>query len=237
VGAALPSPFRMPQRPPPRPWIHVLLGNPGETATVRLATPLRFTSLPVMRCPTPVTMSPAAAVEAAFAPPPAQVVEVTASTEAHPQTATGFGPPVPAAAGHDPPFCLEHMELQEGDAHNMSTSSEDDRVPARGSVPSATDTTSHARPTLHPRDVVLAASSVFSCEDAQSLVPTILRKFATNMSAAELSERLEWLWLMRRDVATRAHDAALRGRLLWQLDEHTLSELIRLLEMFAADFE
>jgi len=50
-------------------------------------------------------------------------------------------------------------------------------------------------------------------------------------------ERLEWLWLMRRDVATRARDAALRGCLLHQPDERTLSELIRLLEMFAADFE
>jgi len=64
-----------------------------------------------------------------------------------------------------------------------------------------------------------------------------LRTFATNLSAADLTERLEWLWLMRRDVATRASDAALRGRLLRRPDERTLSDVIRLLEMFAADFE
>jgi len=83
----------------------------------------------------------------------------------------------------------------------------------------------------------MAANSVFSREDAQALVPTILCTFATTLSAADLTERLEWLWLMRRDVATRARDAALRGRLLRQPDDRTLSELIRLLEMYAADFE
>jgi len=56
---------------------------------------------------------------------------------------------------------------------------------------------SGTRPTLHPRDVVLAANSVFSREDAQALVPTILHTFATTLSTANLTERLEWLWLMR----------------------------------------
>ena len=85
--------------------------------------------------------------------------------------------------------------------------------------------------------MVLADNSVFSREDAQALVPTILRTFATSLSAADLTERLEWLWLMRRDVATRARGAALRGHLLRRPDDRTLSDVIRLLEMFAADFE
>jgi len=64
-----------------------------------------------------------------------------------------------------------------------------------------------------------------------------LSTFATNLSAAKLTERLEWLWLMHRDVATRALDVALRGHLLHRPDERTLSEVIRLLETFAADLD
>jgi len=182
-------------------------------------------------------MSPAAVVEAAFAPLPAQVVEVTASTEAQPRVATGFGMPAPAAASPDLPLYTEQMELQEEGLHAMLTSSDDDDVFMPNQAPPVPDTTLHARPTLHPRDVVLAASSVFSCEDTQSLVPTILSTFVTTMSTAELTDHLEWLWLMRTDIATRTRDAALRGHLLRQPSERTLSELIRLLEIFAADFE
>jgi len=42
---------------------------------------------------------------------------------------------------------------------------------------------------------------------------------------------------MHRDVATRALDVALRGHLLHRPDERTLSEVIRLLETFAADLD
>jgi len=40
---------------------------------------------------------------------------------------------------------------------------------------------------------------------------------------------------MRRDVATHALDVAARGRLLHRPDERTLSEVVRLLETYAAD--
>ena len=93
------------------------------------------------------------------------------------------------------------------------------------------------RRTLQPRDVIWVANSVFSRADAQALTPTLLNTYATNLSATDLTERLEWLWLMRRDVATRALDVALRGRLLHRPDERTLSEVIRLFETFAADLD
>ena len=66
-------------------------------------------------------------------------------------------------------------------------------------------------------------------------MPTLLNTYATNLSAADLAERLDWLRRMRRDVATRALDVAIRGRLLHRPDERTLSEVIRLLETYAAD--
>ena len=93
------------------------------------------------------------------------------------------------------------------------------------------------RRTLQPRDVIRAANSVFSRADAQALVPTLMSTYATGLSAADLTERLEWLWLMRRDVTLRALDVALRGRLLHRPDERTLSEVIRFLETFNADFD
>ena len=40
---------------------------------------------------------------------------------------------------------------------------------------------------------------------------------------------------MRRDVAARALDVAVQGRLLHRPDERTLSEVMRLLETYAAD--
>jgi len=64
------------------------------------------------------------------------------------------------------------------------------------------------RASLQGRDAVLAARTVFLRSDVQLLVPTtMLSQFTTNLSATELSEHLEWLWLMRRDVATHLLDA------------------------------
>ena len=69
----------------------------------------------------------------------------------------------------------------------------------------------------------------------RAIVPTLLSTYATNLSAADLTERLNWLRRMRRDVAARVLDVAVRGRLLHRPDERTLSEVIRLLETFAAE--
>ena len=114
--------------------------------------------------------------------------------------------------------------MQEDELRAMSTSSEDDCAPIRGQAPAPDDPTPVVGPTLQARDVVLAARSVFLLSDAQQLVPTMLSQFATNLSSNELSECLEWLWMMRRDVATYLRDNALRGHLLHQPPEQILSE-------------
>jgi len=219
-----------------RSWVQVLLGDPVDTAASGSTAPRLLTDPPVVRCPTPVIMSPAAAVEAAFAPPPVEIVEVTTSTEAQPQVATGFDSMMSEAAGPGPSLPTDRLLPSEDELGNIFTSSEDDSIAGPALVPPG-PTATRTRHTLQPRDVVWATNSVFSRVDAQALVPTILRTFATSLSTADLTECLEWLWLMHRDVATRALDVALRGRLLRRPDECTLSEVIRLLEMFAADIE
>ena len=162
-----------------------------------------------------------------------EAAEVSTSTEASPRGATGFDP---LLTDPGPSLPTDRLLPSEDELGNIFTSSEDDSVIGSALVPPRPPTAG-TRSTLQPRDVVWAANSVFSRADAQALPPSLLDAYATNLSAADLTERLEWLWLMRRDVATRALDVALRGRLLHRPDERTLSEVIRLLETFAADFD
>ena len=110
-------------------------------------------------------MSPAAAVEAAFAPPPAEVVEVTASTEAQPRVATGFDMMASAAAGPGSSLPTDRLLPSEDELGNIFTSPEDDSIVGPALVPSG-PTAPIARPTLQPLDVVLAANSIFSRVDA-----------------------------------------------------------------------
>jgi len=117
----------------------------------------------------------------------------------------------------------------------MSTSSEEDCVLVRDPAPLLPHSTPVVRPTLQPRDVVLAAQFVFFQSEAQLLVPTMLSQFTTDLSPTELSERSEWVWMIRREVATFLRDSVLRGHLLQQSPEQILSELFQLLEMLAAD--
>ena len=182
-----------------------------------------------------VTVSPATLVEVVFTPPVAQEVEVALSTEVRPQAAgdpcaTEFG-----AAVADSPTWIERVESQEEELRAMSTSSEDDWAPARDPVPAPPRATPVVRPALQVRDVVLAVRSVVFLSDAQQLVPTMLSQFTTSLSASELSERVEWLWLMRRDVATYLRDNVLRGHLLQQSPEQILAELFQAMEMLSAD--
>jgi len=149
VGGALPGALCLPQRSLPRPWFRVLLGNPGDAAAFRSVPPRRLFDPPVVRCPIPSVMSPAAAVEAAFAPPPAQIVEVTTSAEALPRVATGFEPPVSTAADPGPSLPTDHLLPSEDELHNIFTSYTDDSVAGPVQVPSSS-AISGTRPTLHP---------------------------------------------------------------------------------------
>ena len=66
-------------------------------------------------------------------------------------------------------------------------------------------------------------------------MPILLNTYATNLTAADLTERLNLVRRTRRDVAARVLDVAVRGRYLRRPDERTLSEVIRLLETFTAE--
>ena len=72
-------------------------------------------------------------------------------------------------------------------------------------------------------------------EEAQLLVPSILRNFGTHLTSTELAERLQWLWLMRRKVASQVRDIILLGRVRRQRPKVILRELLELAELLASD--
>ena len=92
-----------------------------------------------------------------------------------------------------------------------------------------------ARPALQARDTILAVRSLVFLADAQLLVPTLRSQFTTNLSPSELADRVEWLWLMLRDVATFLRDTALRGHLLQQSPEQILASFFQAMEELSAD--
>jgi len=212
-------------------WVHVLLADPVDAAASGSTTPRLLTDPVVRTYPAPAILSPAAAVEAAAAPLPTNVVEVVTSTEALPQGATGFDP---LMTDPGPSLPTDRLLPSEDELGNIFTSSEDDSVVGPAFVPPGPTMTGTRRP-LQPRDVISAAHSASSRAEMRAIVPTLLSTYATNLSAADLTERLNWLRRMRRDVAARVLDVAVRGRLLHRPDERTLSEVIRLLETFAAE--
>jgi len=92
-----------------------------------------------------------------------------------------------------------------------------------------------ARPILQARDAVNVARSTLGMNEAQLLVPSILCNFETHLTSTELAERLQWLWLMRREVASQVRDTILLGRVPRQRPEAILRELLELAELLASD--
>jgi len=117
----------------------------------------------------------------------------------------------------------------------MSTSPEDDCALPQDQVLAPPRPTPVVRPALQARDAILAVRSLVFLADAQQLVPTLMSQFATNLSPSELSDRVEWLWLMRRDVATFLRDTTLQGHLLQQSPEQILASLFKAMEELSAD--
>jgi len=116
-------------------WVQVLLGDPVDTAASGSTTPRLLADPPIVRCPTPVILSPAAAVEAAFAPPPTDIVEVTTSTEALPRVATGFDPMMSEAADAGPLLSTDRLLPSEDELGNIFTSSKDNSIAGPARVP------------------------------------------------------------------------------------------------------
>jgi len=182
-------------------------------------------------------MSPAAIATAALAAFFAPYLQGTAPLpEVHPQTTE---PIAPADARSADDVFSSWLEQHGAEHYPMSMSSGE--LSAFEPVPytSANYSAPHvsARPTLQARDVVNVARSTFGVEEAQLLVPSILRNFETQLTSTELAERLQWLWLMRREVASQVRDTILLGRVRRQHPEAILRELLELAELLASDIQ
>jgi len=184
-------------------------------------------------------MSPAAIATAALATFFAPYLQGTAPLpEVDPQPTE---PAAPADTRGADDALSSWLEQQGAGRYAMSMSSGE--LSAFEPVPytSASYSAPHVsvRPTLQARDVVNVARSTFGVEEAQFLVPSILRNFETELTSTELAERLQWLWLMRREVASQVRDTILLGRigLRRQRPEAILRELFELAELLASDIQ
>ena len=66
-------------------------------------------------------------------------------------------------------------------------------------------------------------------------MPSILDDFATKLTGAQVAKRLQLLWLMRREVATRVCDIILLGHARREPPGGVLLELLELAEQYTAD--
>jgi len=73
---------------------------------------------------------------------------------------------------------------------------------------------------------VLIARSTFGLAQIQLLVPAILAGCATTLTHDEVVERLQLLWLMRREVASQVRDVILLGQARCEPASMVLSELL-----------
>jgi len=117
----------------------------------------------------------------------------------------------------------------------MSSSSDGSEGHEATVPPAPARTARPARPALQPRDVVMAVRDLTHRTQAAVLVPTIMQHFSTDLTAADLSSRMEWLWLMRREVATYLRDTALRGHVLHRSSDEILNDLFRAMDVLCAD--
>ena len=111
---------------------------------------------------------------------------------------------------------------------SSSESGEGHEVPVPNTAP--TRSAQIARPALQARDVIMAVRDLTYLAQAAVLVPTLMQRFTTDLSTSDLSARMEWLWLMRREVATYLRDTALRGHML-----NSSPDLFRAMDALCAD--
>jgi len=232
MATAPPAPL-CPVRPiPPRPWILTTVSRPGDGRGICILTPLRPSTILVERPQGHVTVSPLAQVDVAMRPPVMHDVSVGADQGA----VAGAGAPVPAAAAVDSPTWAERVEEREAEVRDLSSSSEgDEGHQDQAPAPAPTRPVPAACQALQARDVILAVRNLTYLAEAAVLVPTLMQRFATDVSASELATRMEWLWLMRCEVATYLRDTALQGHMLNQSPEQTLADLFRAMDALCTD--
>jgi len=186
------------------------------------------------RHPPPTDVSLAAIATAALAAFFAPYMETAPLPEARSQ------PAAPAASadirGADM-HLSSWLEQQEAGRHPMSVSSGDMSVVEPAPFSSVTYSAPHVstRPILQARDLVHVARSAFRLDEVQLLVPSILRNFDTQLTSAELAERLQLLWLMRCEIATQVHDIILLDRVRRQRPDAVQRGLLELAELLASD--
>jgi len=205
--------------------------GPTSDADFRLPAPLCQPAFPVVRIQYQQSLAPAALEHI--------IVDSTASLEI--DVASGSGP-VAAATSDVPQLFGEDFDLptwidqHEPDRHS-STSSGDDSV----FDPATTPSTGYAilpapvRPVLTLSNLVTIARSAFGPGQTQLLVPSIMSGFATALTPAEVTDRLQLLWLMRREVATQVRDIILLGHVHQEPPGAVLLKLLKLVEQYTSD--
>ena len=232
AGVTKPVPLPLTLSPPPRPWTPgtVALG-PTADACLCLPAPLRDVTPPAANTQTQLPVVPA-------------VSEGTALDSTTPWGADGTsgGRPVAATASEPPELFGEDFDLptwiDEDQPHrHSSTSSGDDSVFEPATMPTTNSATQPVpvRPVLTLGNWVTIARSSFGLGQAQLLVPSILDGFATELTGAQATERLQLLLLMRREVATLVCDIILLGQACREPPGVILLELLELAEQYTED--
>jgi len=197
------------------------------------------------RLPAPLRQpNPPAASTQPQLPVVATVVEESAVDRTTPLGAVGTSEHSPAAAtASEPPelfgkdFDLPTwIDDDEPDRHSL-TSSGDDSVfePATISTTNSAAQPMPVRPALTLGNRVTIARSSFGPGQSQLLVPSILDGFATELTGAQVTERLQLLWLMRQEVATQVCDIILLGHARREPPGAVLLELLELAEQYTED--
>jgi len=91
------------------------------------------------------------------------------------------------------------------------------------------------RPVLRPEDLVTVALTAFGHGQTQTLAPSILETFETQLTHAEVVERLHLLWAMRREVASQVREILLLGEVRREPPGVILHELLDLTSLYTRD--
>jgi len=87
-------------------------------------------------------------------------------------------------------------------------------------------------PVLQPENLITVARTAFGPGQAQKLAPSVLDSFDTQLTQAEVTERLQLLWMMRHDVASQVRDIILLGQVCQESPGVVLNELLDLTELY-----
>jgi len=91
------------------------------------------------------------------------------------------------------------------------------------------------RPALRPEDLVTVALTAFGPGQSQTLAPSILETFDTQLTQAEVAERLHLLWAMRHEVAAQVRETLLLGEVCREPPGTVLHELLDLTVLYTRD--